>query len=110
MPEKFGVAALSCFSLMPACDELVDRRRHLEPGLLEQVRAVHDDAGAGVVGHAVELAVVGAGLDQALQQVVAAEVGLLVGQVGSAPAASKAWAWVLPSSTTSGLSLLDSAS
>ena len=54
---------------------------HLEPGCLEQVGAVDDDAGAGVVGHAVELAVVGARLDQALQQVVAAEVVLVVGEV-----------------------------
>ena len=62
-------------------DELAERRRDLQARLLEQVLAVHDDAGAAVVRHAVELAVVGAGLDQAVDQVVAAQVVLELGQV-----------------------------
>ncbi len=55
-------------------DHLVDRRRHLDACRLEEVGAVDHDPGAGVVGNAVQAPVVGAGLEQALQQVVAAEL------------------------------------
>ena len=55
---------------------------HFDPGRFEQVLAVQHDASAGVVRHRVQLAVVRAGLEQALQEIVAAECLTLVGQVG----------------------------
>ena len=90
-------------------DELVEGGGNLEASGGQQVGAVHDDPGAGVVGHAEEPAVVGAGLHEALEQVVTAEAVTGVREVDQAPAASNACAWVLPSSMTSGLSLLDRA-
>ena len=96
--------------LLAGGDHLVERGRDLDARLLEEVLAVDHDAGAGVVRHGVQLAVVGAGLEQALQEVVAAELGGLVGEVDDArPPPRSAWAWVLPNSTMSGASLPDSA-
>ncbi len=80
--EVRGRVALSALSLAPAASALVERRRHLDARRLEQVGAVDDDAGTAVVRHGVDLVVVGAGFEQALQEVVAAEVGDVLGEVG----------------------------
>ena len=81
MPEKLGTSALSALSALPASTNSSSVVGTCRPAFSKQVLAVHDDAGAAVVGHAVELAVVGAGLDQAVDEVVAAQVVLEVGQV-----------------------------
>ena len=52
-------------------DDVVPRLRSLEAELLEDVGAVDDRADAGVPRHAVELVVVGAGVGEALDEVVA---------------------------------------
>ena len=62
-------------------DELLHRGRDLELGLLEQVLAVEDVRRARVVGHREGVAVDRCALDEALQQVVAAEVGEVTAQV-----------------------------
>ena len=63
MPEKFGVAALSAFSFVPAASISSIVVGTAMPDCLEEVLAVEHDARAGVVRHAVELAVVRPGLD-----------------------------------------------
>ena len=71
--------------LLAGGDHLVERRRDLDAGRLEEVLAVDHDAGAGVVGHAVQRVVVRAGIEQALHEVVAAELGSPVAEVDECP-------------------------
>ena len=108
MPEKFGTSALSSFSFAGG-EHLVDRRRHLDARRLEQVLAVEHDPGAGVVRDAVELPSYVPASTRLCSRSSPPSCSLLSVRSSSAPAASNAWAWVLPSSITSGLSLDDSA-
>ena len=76
-----------------------------EPGLLEDVGAVDERPHAGVPRHAVELVVVGAGLDEARDEVVAqTRVVDVVGRGrASAPASANSAVQVVPISATSGV-------
>ena len=85
MPGEVRDVGVVRLQLLAGGDHLVERRRDLDARRLEEVRAVDHDAGAGVVRHAVQLAVVRAGLEQALQEVVAAELGGPVGEVDERP-------------------------